>query len=105
MKTLLTILFLSLSALALGQTTTSKIDTAEFKTYTACNDCFDGWKNTNSESVGSPARTNRTDGSNRTQQPKSDGMVKQEGRRFLGQTLAIISSSVLAGFLILISSK
>ena len=92
----------ALSTIAVGQTIQS--DTEDYKSYSACSECFEEWNSLNGNSVGSPARTNRTDGTSRTQYP-SDNPVKQEGKRFLGQTLAIISSAVLAGFLILISSK
>lgn len=91
MKTLLTILFLFLSAIALGQTSTG-VDTAKYKNYTACSDCFEDWKTSNGNEAGSPARANSSNRTGRNGDVATP--VKQEGKRVLGQTIAILTSAV-----------
>lgn len=101
MKTILTILFtLSITATALGQ----QIDTAQFKGYTACSDCMDKWEK--SDAIGSPARQNTTDGGPRIRRTfgSSDNPIKQEGKKFIGQTLAIVGGVLLTGILISVSA-
>lgn len=101
MKTLLTILLLFFSAIALGQTSTG-VDTEKYKNYKACTDCFEDWKTSNGNEVGSPARTTMTDGSSRNSIVTP---VKQEGKRVLGQTIAILTGAIATGILVAISSK
>lgn len=100
MKKILTILLLLLSSLAFGQT--PSVDTEKYKNYKACADCFEDWKTSNGNEVGSPARTTMADGSSRNNIVTP---VKQEGKRVLGQTIAILTGAIATGILVAISSK
>lgn len=93
MKKIIIILFLSLFALKplMGQNQT-KIDTAEFKTYTACPDCFENWNK------GSYEQNNVNKSGSNSPRRNKDNSVAREGKRVWLQALTITGGIILSWF-------